>query len=395
MRSRLALVLAALVVASGCERGRANAERGPKPVKAKVFTVEHRELRRDVELVGSLFAYDEVTVSSEVEGKVERVLSDIGDRVAKGQPLVQVLPVELELSLEQQRGAYRQTRARLGLFEGGPELQDLGDAAEVKRAAAELEDAEQKWRRGKSLFDDGLISKGAYDEVESTYKQRKAAYDMARHSVENLRAELQQRKASLSLAEKKLADTLIRAPFAGQVKQRMVTPGQFLRVQSPVMVIVNVDPLRVRLKAPEKVAGWVSVGQPVDVTVEAFPGRTFTGKVSRMSPAVDTETRTLELEALLENKDGLLKPGFFAKAKIASGQVDSVLMVPHVAVRYVFGVYKVFTVDGGTARETEVKLGERSGDEVEILEGLQDKQKIALPLEGQELKDGVPVETVG
>jgi multidrug efflux pump subunit AcrA (membrane-fusion protein) len=98
---------------------------------------------------------------------------------------------------------------------------------------------------------------------------------------------------------------------------------------------------------------------------------------------------------LLENKDGLLKPGFFAKARIASGQVDSVLMVPHVAVRYVFGVYKVFTVDGGTARETEVKLGERSGDEVEILEGLQDKQKIALPLEGQELRDGVTVETVG
>jgi len=395
MRQAVSIVLVASLAASGCGRGRASAERGPKPVKAKVLTVEHRELRRDVLSVGSLFAFDEVTVSSEVEGKVERVLTDIGDRVAKGQPLVQVLPVELLLSLEQQRAAYRQTRARLGLFEGGPELQDLSEAAEVKRAAAELEDAEQKWRRGKSLFDDGLISKGAYDEVESTYKQRKAAYDMARHAVENLRAELQQRRASLSLAEKKLSDTLIRAPFAGQVKQRMVAPGQFLRVQSPVMVIVNVDPLRVRLKVPEKVAGWIAVGQPVSVTVEAFPGKSFVGKISRMSPAVDTETRTLELEALLDNKDGLLKPGFFAKAKVASGQVDSVLMVPHVAVRYVFGVYKVFTVDGNTARETEVKLGERSGDEVEILEGLQDKQRIAVPLEGQELRDGVPVETVG
>jgi multidrug efflux pump subunit AcrA (membrane-fusion protein) len=394
MRSRLAALLAVLLAVSGCERGRANAERGPKPVKAKVLTVEHRELRRDVESVGSLFAYDEVTVSSEVEGKVERVLTDIGDRVAKGQPLVQVLPVELELSLEQQRAAYQQTRARLGMFEGGPELQDLSEAAEVKRAAAELEDAEQKWRRSKSLFEDGLISKGAYDEVEATYKSRKAAHDMARHSVANLKAELQQRKAGLSLAEKKLADTVIRAPFAGQVKQRMVTPGQFLRVQSPVMVIVNVDPLRVRLKVPEKVAGWIAVGQPVSVSVEAFPGKSFAGKVSRMSPAVDTETRTLELEALLENKDGLLKPGFFAKARVGSGQVDSVLMVPHGAVRYVFGVYKIFTVDGGTAREVEVKLGERSGDEVEILDGLQDKQRIALPLEGQELRDGVTVEPV-
>lgn len=395
MRNSLGiLIVVAVLAAPGCGRGRANAERGPKPVKAKVLTVEHKQLRRDVESVGSLFAYEEVTVSSEVEGKVARVLTDIGDRVGKGQPLVQVMPVELELSLEQQRGAYRQTRARLGLTDGGPDLQDLSEAAEVKRAAAELLDAEQKWRRSKSLFDDGLISKGSHEEVEANYKSRKAAHDMAQQSVLNLRAELQQRRASLSLAEKKLADTLIRAPFAGQVKQRMVTPGQYLRVQSPVMVIVSVDPLRVRLKVPERVAGWVAVGQPVSVAVEAFPGRTFAGKVSRMSPAVDTETRTLELEALLENKDGLLKPGFFAKATIASGQVESVLMVPHGAVRYVFGVYKIFTVDGGTAHEKEVKLGDRSGEEVEILEGLVDKQRIAVPLEGQELREGVTVEAV-
>jgi membrane fusion protein (multidrug efflux system) len=160
------------------------------------------------------------------------------------------------------------------------------------------------------------------------------------------------------------------------------------------MVIVNVDPLRVRLKVPEKVAGWVAVGQAVGVEVEAFPGRSFAGRISRMSPSVDTETRTLELEALLDNKDGLLRPGFFAKARIASTQVDSVLMVPHGAVRYVFGVYKVFTVEGGKAKEAEVKLGDRSGEDVEILDGLQDKQKIAVPVEGQELRDGVPVEAI-
>jgi RND family efflux transporter MFP subunit len=394
MRSKALIAVLLAAAAVGCGRGRANAERGPKAVKAKVLTVEQRQLRRDVESVGSLFAYDEVTVSAEVEGKVERVLTDIGDRVAAGQPLVKVLPVELELSLEQQRAAYQQTRARLGLSEGALDLADPTQAAEVKRAAAELVDAEQKWERTKSLFEDGLISRGGYDEVEATYKGRKAAYDMARQSVENLRAELQQRKAGLSLAEKKLADTLIRSPFAGQVKQRMVTPGQYLRVQTPVMVIVNVDPLRVRLKVPEKVAGWVAVGQAVGVEVEAFPGRSFAGRISRMSPSVDTETRTLELEALLDNKDGLLRPGFFAKARIASTQVDSVLMVPHGAVRYVFGVYKVFTVEGGKAKEAEVKLGDRSGEDVEILDGLQDKQKIAVPVEGQELRDGVPVEAI-
>jgi multidrug efflux pump subunit AcrA (membrane-fusion protein) len=132
----------------------------------------------------------------------------------------------------------------------------------------------------------------------------------------------------------------------------------------------------------------------VSVTVEAYPGRTFTGKVSRLSPSVDTQTRTLELEALLDNPESLLKPGFFAKATLASGQVDSVLMVPHEAVRYLFGVYKVFAVEGKALKEKEVKLGERSGDDVEVVEGLVARQQVAVPLEGEAASDGAPVEAM-
>src|SRR5262245_23111112 len=98
MRVKAALPLSVALALCGCGRGGANADRGPKPVKAKVVTVETKQLRRDVESVGSLLAFEEVVVSSEVEGKVERVLADIGDRIVKGQPLVKVMPVELELS---------------------------------------------------------------------------------------------------------------------------------------------------------------------------------------------------------------------------------------------------------------------------------------------------------
>jgi multidrug efflux pump subunit AcrA (membrane-fusion protein) len=393
--TRLAFLgLIALATFPACARSRASAERTGRTVKARVVTIEHKPVRRDVESVGSLFAFDEVTVSSEIEGKVEEVLADVGDRVSRSQPLVKVLPLELELGLEQQRATYQQTRARLGLPAGADDLREPGEAAEVRRALAALEDAELKFKRSRSLYEEGLIARGDYDEVEAAYKSARAAHEMARQSVEELRAQLEQRRAGLKLAEKKLGDTLIRAPFAGQVKERMVTKGQYLRVQTPVMVIVDVDPLRARLKVPEKVAGWIAVGQPVSVSVEAYPGRSFSGQVSRMSPSVEAQTRTLELEALLENKDGLLKPGFFAKARIASGQVDSVLMVPHEAVRYVFGVYKVFTVEGPTLKEREVKLGERSGDEVEVVEGLEDKQRIAVPVEGHEPADGAVVEAL-
>jgi RND family efflux transporter MFP subunit len=383
------IVLAAL---PACARSRASAE-GPKAVKARVLTLERKQVRRDVESVGSLYAYDEVTVSSEVEGRVESVLADVGDRIAQGQPLVKVLPIELELGLEQQRGAYAQTRARLGLAEGAEDIPDPAQAAEVKRALAALEDAKQKYERSQALFAEGLIARGSHEEIEASYKSAQAAYDLALQSVEDLRAQLGQRRAGVRLAEKKLADTLIRAPFAGEVKERLVTKGQYLRVQTPAMVIVDVDPLRVRLKVPERVAAWVAVGQPVSLAVEAYPGRTFAGKVSRVSPSVETQTRTLELEALLDNKDGALRPGFFAKATIGSGQVDSVLMVPHDAVRYVFGVYKVFTVEGGSLKEKEVKLGARSGDDVEIMAGLEPRERLAVPLEGYEPADGAPVET--
>jgi RND family efflux transporter MFP subunit len=363
-------------------------------VKARIVPVEKRELRRDVSSVGSLFAFDEVAVSSEIEGRVDRVLVDLGDRVSEGQALVQVSPVELGLARDQQQASLQATRAKLGMESGAEDVPDPSKAAEAQRAAADLSDAEVKYGRAKSLFAEGLVPKGTLDEAEAKYQSAKAAYNIALQTVENLRAELRQRKATYALAEKKLGDSVIRAPFPGQVKERTVVPGQFLRVQTPVMVIVRVDPLRVRVKVPERVAGWVSIGQPVNVEVEAFPGKIFTGKIARMSPSVDTQTRTLEVEALLKNTDGTLKPGFFAKATIASNQIDTALMVPQDAVRYVFGVYKIFTVKDNTLHEQEVKLGERSGDSVEITEGVTERDFVAIAAEGQELRNGAPVETV-
>jgi membrane fusion protein, multidrug efflux system len=395
-RSKLcALGLAALLAAPGCARERrVTAAEAGKPVRARVVGVEKREMRRDVSAVGSLYAYDEVTVSSEIEGRVERVLADVGDRVKRAQPLVRVSPVELELARDQQQAALQQIRAQLGVPPGAEDVRDPRQAAEAQRAAADLGDAELKYRRAKSLFDDGLIARGAFDEAEARYNSAKAAYEIALQSVGNLRAQLKARQSALALAEKKLSDSVIRAPFAGEVKERQVVQGQYLRVQTPVMVIVDVDPLRVRLRVPERVAGWIAVGQGVKVEVEAYPGKSFEGRLARLNPSVDTQTRTLEVEALLDNHAGLLKPGFFAKATIASSQVESALLLPNDAVRYVFGVYKVFAVEGRTLKEKEVKLGDRSGPDVEIVSGLGEHERVAVPLEGQDPRDGAPVEPV-
>jgi RND family efflux transporter MFP subunit len=387
-----ALVLSVVLAAAGCFKSRASEGDPLRPVRAKVVPVEKRQVQRVVESVGSLFPYEEVTVSSEVEGKVARVLTDVGDPVRPGQPLVEVAPVELELALQQEQAALEQVRANLGLAEGREDLKDPSQAAAVKRAEADLKDAEQKYGRARSLLSEGLISQGDFDAAEARYKSARAAYDVAVQGVETLRAQLVQRRSAVAVASKKRGDAVIRAPFGGHVKERMVTAGQYLKVQSPVMVIVNTDPLRVRLKVPEKMAGWIAVGQPVTVAVEAYPGRSFEGSIARISPSVDPQTRSFDVEALLDNHDGILKPGFFVKSRIASKQVATMLLVPSDAVRYTYGVYKVFTVESGSLKEREVKLGDRAENAVEIVEGLTDHQQVAVPVPGQEPRDGAPVE---
>jgi RND family efflux transporter MFP subunit len=401
-RARRALIviwitLAALFSAS-CSKSSAGktieGSNAGRPIAARALTVAPKSIRRNIESVGSLFAYEEVTVSSEVEGRVERVMADVGDRVAQGQAIVKVAPAELELSLAQQRAALRQARARLGINDDNDDLKDVRAAAEVKRAAADLADAEQKYRRAKTLYEQGLVPRQNFDEAESRYNAARAAYDLAMQAVENMRAQLAQSRASTQLAQKKLDDSTIRAPFAGQVKERNVTQGQYLKVQTPVMVIVNIDPLRVRLKVPEKLAAWVHEGQEVTVTVEAYAERTFRGKVTRINPSVDQQTRSFEVEALIENHDNALKPGFFVKATIPSSNVATALFVPQDALLYVYGVYKVFVIEGSTLKEKEVKLGERAGDEVEITDGLREGERVALPMKGQELKDGATIDIV-
>ncbi len=362
--------------------------------KIEVAGIERQQQRRNVEAVGSLFALDEVTVSSEIEGRVDQVMVDVGDRVGKGQVLARIVPIEFELTVEQQRAVLAQARARLGLRENETELKDVRQAAEVKKAAADLADAEQKFKRAESLLETGVIPRQQFDEAEARYKAAKATYDLAVQQVENLRASMQQTQATLNLANKRLRDTQIRAPFAGSVKDRSVTAGQFLRLQTPVMTIVNIDPLRVRLNVPEKMSPWVRVGYEVKLNIEAYPGREFAGKISRINPSVDEKNRTFEIEALVANHSGELKPGSFVKAVIESNKIDSIITIPANATVYLFGTYKVFVVQGNRIKEREVKLGDRLGDRLEVIEGLQPGERIASTAPGQLLKDGMEIEIV-
>ena len=393
----LALVAALALCGSGCSNSQANnAKAGfSKAIPVHVYTVAEESTRRRIQAVGSLLALEESTLSSQVEGRVDKVLVDVGDNVSEGQPLILLDQRELQFEVERQQGIVKQVRAQLGIGPTEPVPTDPNKMATVQRAEADRFDAEHKYNRAKEMFTAKLISQQEYDEVESRYHSAEASYELALQEVERMKALLISSEASAGLAAKKLGDATIRAPFPGAVETRNVHPGEYLRVQSPVLVLVRTDQLRARLAVPERWAGWVKDGATVDLHVEAFPGETFQGKISRINPAVSQDSRTFESEALLDNKSGRLKPGFFVQASMPSEKEDKAIFIPESAVNYRYGVYKVFMLKGDKVSEKQIlpagQTDDQQGARFEVAEGLKPGDRVAAPLSG-DLHDGDAVQ---
>jgi len=187
---------------------------------------------------------------------------------------------------------------------------------------------------------------------------------------------VEQARASLDFNKKRLGDNLIRSPVNGAVKRKLTSAGEAIKEKTPVMVLVVTDPLRFQGTVPERFSPRVAVGQPVEVRVEAYRDRTFAGKISRMSPAVETESRSLLVEALVPNARGELKPGFFARGQILTGLDRDVAFVPEAAVYTFVGIHKVFVVKDGSVEERQVKVGIRQEGSVEV-EGVRPGETVA------------------
>jgi RND family efflux transporter MFP subunit len=393
----LALSAATAVFANSCSNSQANSAKAglSKPVPVHVYSVAEETTQRRIQAVGSLFALEESALSAQVEGRVDKVFVDVGDVVSEGQSLVLLDRRELQFEVERQQGLVKQVRAQLGIGPAEAPPADPKQMASVQRAQADLFDADRKHGRAREMLKDNLISQQQFDEVESRYQSAQATYDLALQDVQRLKALLISSEASAGLANKKLEDATIRAPFPGAVETRNVHPGEYLRLQSPVMVLVRTDFLRARLAVPERWAGWLKDGAPVDLHVEAFPGETFDGHISRINPTVSQDSRTFEAEALLDNKAGRLKPGFFVQASIPSQKEDKAIFVSELAVNYRYGVYKVFLLKGNRVAEKQIlpagQTEDQKGQRFEVADGLKPGDRVAAPISG-DLHDGDTVQ---
>jgi RND family efflux transporter MFP subunit len=420
----------ALVVLALCACGRSDAQPATpqratpasiKPLPVTVARAEAREVQRAVETIGSLVAWDDVQVKTEQPGTIARLLVDLGDPVSRGKVLAEYDAREFELAVRQAAADLLSAeqslaRAKAAVQSSEAALRRAKDnlvtlEAEVARAQSEVDWAKSELRRSQELFGKQLIAARDVDNARNLYnvaaarlgaavaardqhpdqvRIAEAQLEFDRAALRVAEAEVARRDASLGIAQKRLGDTTIRAPFVGVVAKRHVNAGEYVKENTAVFSLVALDPLKYTGTVPERFAPDLKAGQRIEVSVEAYLGRTFTGQVTRVSPAVEVQTRSLALEGKVPNGDGRLRPGFFAKGVVLTKKDAGVAFVPAEAVVYFVGISKVFVVGDGKVEERLVKAGTRTGAWIEILEGVKPGETVAVSNLSQ-LWNGAPV----
>jgi multidrug efflux pump subunit AcrA (membrane-fusion protein) len=380
----------------------ANAAAQPAAVEVTTATAITRELPQFFEATGSLSGDEQTDVSPSIAGKVVSINVDLGSYVKRGQTIVRLDDVDSKLrvqqaqaQLDQTKAALRQAEEKVGIRPG--QSFDVNKLPEVGNARVALELAEKNLRRSEKLIESGDISRSLYDQQKAQRDQLKEQYEaalsLARQNyaaVMTARANVKNAESQLNLALRSESYTNVYSPIDGYVADRPADLGEYVSTTTKVATIVKINPLRLRIDIPEQAISTVSVGQSVSVTTSAWPDRNFSGRIARISPNVTPTSRTLIVEAEVQNAGGVLKPGQFATVRILQSRAAPAVLVPARAVRTESGVSRLFVIKDGKAQERQVQLGQTEGDLVEIKNGVAENENVATS-NIEQLSDGMVV----
>lgn len=347
----LALVVVALAgqgIISGCKPSAAGpTKEATPPVAVQVVQPQRGSITRNVTLPGEIKAYQQATLYAKVAGYLKTITVDKGDRIKEGD-----LIADIEV----------------------PEL-----VADLARYKAELEVAELDYKR-------------------LSESQKKFPDLVVPQTVDNAKGKLDVAKASLERTETLLGFAKITAPFSGIITRRMVDPGAFIPAatsgsaaqNAAIVTLTDFNRVRVQVAVPELEASLVAADQPVTVTVDGLPGRTFDGKITRFSYTLDEASKTMLAEIELPNPKLELRPGMYALVKIGIERKEGALLVPVEALAVEKAGAFVFTTMDNKAKKTPVKTGFNDGANVDILSGVKPDQPVIL-IGKRTLSDGQAV----
>lgn len=418
----VAIASTALIGASCGSRTGANPNSpNNQPTTVDVTTAQAvvRQIPTYFEATGNLAGDAQTDVAPVVGGKIVEVNFDVGSYVEKGNVLVRLDDRDARLRLEQAEAqvvqqrravdtataALGQAQVRLGLKDG--ETFDIETFSQVKSVRANLVLAEKELARAERLFATEDVSRsfldqrraqrdaliGQLDEARSNAAVAVRAINSAEAQVAAARSGIATAQTQVEQARKALTDTVIRAPISGYIAERVSDLGEFITPNAPntkIATIVRTSTLRLKIDVPEQSIGKVATGQGISLQVSAYPDRSFAGTVARILPSLNAAARTLTVEAEVPNFDGLLKPGQFATVRITQSKAENAVMVPAAAVRTEGDINRVFIVRDGAAREQLVQTGLLEGDMIQIKQGVNEGDLVAISGLG-ELSDGILV----
>ena len=324
----------------------------PPPAIVAMTVAEQQTVPRYLTGIGTIAAVHQVTVASQVGGMVTQILFTAGGAVTAGQPLVQL--------------------------DDGPEQGDLKNfEAQAHYAAVTLKRTQE------------LAARQAAPQA----------------TVDQNQAQLDEANANIAKTKALIAQKLIRAPFAGKLGVRQIEVGQYVGAGTPMVTLTDLTQLYINFTLPEKDSAAVHAGQAVEIGVDAFPGQSFQAKIHVIEPQISADTRTIKVQAVMDNPDGKLLPGMFANVRVVLPPADSVVTVPETAVDYTLYGDSVYLVqpEGSdpqgkaqlVAKRVPVKTGEHFGNHVVILSGIKAGDRVVALGQNKVLFDGEPVTPSG
>jgi multidrug efflux pump subunit AcrA (membrane-fusion protein) len=404
---------AALCVAScgSGSRGSKNANSNTESKSAgeiiSITTVkaESRELPAYIQVTGNLLADETSDVSPQVAGKLVSTPVNNGDFVRQGDVIARLddrdakLRVkEADVSIRQAEAAVRQAEAKLGLDSNGKF--DANIIPEVRVANADYEEAlanqklaESNEKRYRELVQTGDVAMILYDQYRTTRDTARARTNAAKQALEaakntarqgnegvrNAQVAVDAAKTQLEVAQKGVADMIVRSPYSGYISARGIAIGEYVSTSTPLITLVRTNPIKAQLSVGEGDVPTVTNGMSISLEVQAWKDRKFAGTVSAINPSVDQNTRTAIVEALIENNDNALRSGMFTTARILRPGGAKGVFVPKSAVYSDINTqsYRVFVIDGDTARLHVVQIGQQENDTWQIVSGLNGDETLA------------------
>lgn len=384
-------------------REREGARRVSREIAVRVAEARRGPVRHTLQTTGDILPLLQVDLAPKISGTVAAVAVQIGQAVATGQVIVRLEQTEFLQRVAEAEAKVARAAARAAELQAGSRPEEIRQAEEtLRQAVSRRANARLNLDRIRDLFTTGAVSRRDLDEAElaltlteaqqAAAEQALALFRQGPRSEVRAAAEAELREAEALLAQQRtyLDYSTIRAPFAGHITRRLVDAGATVGPTAPVATLISLGTVKVLLAVPERDTPLLTPQSTAQIRVDAFPGRTFPGRVARINSALDPQSRTLAAEIHADNPEALLLPGMFARAEVTLLTRDGIL-IPSEAVLEEGGAAAVFVVEeGGTARRRPVQTGYLQGALIEIRQGLAAGESVVVA--GQQgLRDGAAV----